>query len=122
MALEAYGGNLRMFDALMGMIKARTAFGGEVVVIAAAGNDSQRDQDPNFEIATGLPAAADGVISVGALAQSPNGLKVAPFSNTLPQISTARSVVAKLLATARTDVFAANVEVADRGAGVVTAP
>jgi subtilisin family serine protease len=34
-----------------------------------------------------LPAAADGVVSVAALAQSQGGPQVAPFSNTLAQIS-----------------------------------
>lgn len=86
-ALEAYRGNLRMFDALMGMIRARAAFGHSVVVVAAAGNESERDTNPDFEIAASLPAAAEGVISVGALKQSPAGLAIAPFSNTLPQIS-----------------------------------
>ena len=86
-ALEGYRGNLRMFDALMELIQARTAFGGETIVVAAAGNESRREVDPEFEIAAGLPAAAEGVISVGALQKSDSGLKVADFSNTLPQVS-----------------------------------
>ncbi|QQZ28034.1 S8 family serine peptidase [Thiothrix subterranea] len=86
-ALEAYRGNLRMFDALMGMIRARAAFGNDAVVVAAAGNESRRQMNPNFEIAASLPAAAEGVISVGALQQAGNQLQVAGFSNTLPQIS-----------------------------------
>jgi subtilisin family serine protease len=86
-ALEAYRGNLRMFDALMGMIRARAAFGQSTVVVAAAGNESERDTNPEFEIAASLPAAAEGVISVAALQQSPAGLSIASFSNTLAQIS-----------------------------------
>jgi subtilisin family serine protease len=166
-ALEAYRGNLRMFDALMAMIEARAAFGSEVVVVAAAGNESQREVDPEFEIAAGLPAAAMGVISVGAAAQGAAGHTMADFSNTLPVITgpgvnilsaraggglralngtsmatphvagvaaltweevraapvppAARNVVARMLARARTDVFAPGIEVADRGAGMVTA-
>ncbi len=167
-ALEGYRGNLRMFDKIMEMVQARAAFGIEVVVVAAAGNESQRHIHPNFEIAAGLPAAAEGVISVGALSQTSNGLEVATFSNTLPQISapgvnivsaraggglvalngtsmacphvagvtalwwqavrqspvplSANSVLAKLFATARTNGFTANVDIADRGLGIVMAP
>jgi subtilisin family serine protease len=169
-ALEAYRGNLRMFDALMTMLKARAAFGSSPVVVAAAGNESERLTNPDYEVAAGLPAAADGVLSVGALAQAGAAaeLVVAPFSNTLPQVSapgvgilsakvggglralsgtsmacphvagvaalwwqalgtqpvplSATAVVARVFATARTDVFGAGVDLADRGAGIVTAP
>ena len=166
--LEAYRAHLRMFDALMAMTRAREAFSGSAVVTAAAGNESRRDEDPRFEIAASLPAAAEGVVSVGALARDGQALSIAPFSNTFPQISgpgvdivsaksgggvrslsgtsmacphvagvaalwweaaragamppTARTVLSKLLATARTDVFTSGVEVADRGGGCVTAP
>jgi subtilisin family serine protease len=167
-ALEAYRGNLRMFDALMEVVRARAAFDGGTVVVAAAGNESQRQIDPRYEIAVSIPAAAEGVVAVGALGQSANGFVVAPFSNTLPEISApgvgivsamaggglrslsgtsmatphvagvatlwwqalrntstlanARNVVAKLLATARIDVFASGTDVADRGVGLVTSP
>ncbi|MEV5895422.1 S8 family peptidase [Nonomuraea fuscirosea] len=89
MALEAYRANLRLFDALMRMVAARAAVSPGALVVAAAGNESERQSGPDFEIAVSLPAAAEGVIAVGALAQSPtgNGLVVAPFSNTFPQIS-----------------------------------
>ena len=167
-ALEAYRGNLRMFDALMEMVAAQAAFTQGTVIVAAAGNESQRDIQPDFEIAASLPAAAEGVISVGALQQVQNGLQVASFSNTFPQISapgvgilsaklggglrslsgtsmacphvagvaalwwdalrksalraSASAVTAKLLAGSRTNVFAPNVDFADRGMGIVTAP
>jgi subtilisin family serine protease len=83
-ALEAYRGNLRMFDNVMGLIRARGEFGVSSVVVAASGNESKR---PTFEIAASLPAAADHVISVGALEQDGTQHKIARFSNTLPQIS-----------------------------------
>lgn len=86
-ALEAYRGNLRMFDALMGLIRARAAFAAGTVVVAASGNESRRQVDPDFEIGASLPAAAEGVLSTGALGKSANGLTVAPFSNTFPQIA-----------------------------------
>jgi subtilisin family serine protease len=168
LALEAYRGNLRMFDALMGMIQAREAFGAGTVVVAAAGNESKRQVNPDYAIAASLPAAAGGVVSVGALAQQGGALSVAPFSNTFPQVSApgvgiksakvgggtrslsgtsmacphvagvaalwweavrvspvplrAGTVLARLLATARTNRFAPGVDVADRGVGVVSAP
>lgn len=168
-ALEAYRANLRMFDAIMTLVRARSAIDGGAIVVAAAGNESHRDQNPSYEIAVSLPAAAEGVVSVGALERAPaGGLVVPSFSNTLPDISgpgvavlsaraggglrelsgtsmatphvagvaalwwhqsatvpapvNGENVTAKLLATARTNVFAQGVDVADRGVGIVTAP
>lgn len=86
-ALEAYRANLRMFDALMGLVAGRAAFGPGTIVVAASGNESHREIDPDFELGASLPAAAEGIVSVGALGQSPTGLKIGTFSNTFPQIS-----------------------------------
>lgn len=86
-ALEAYRANLRMFDALMDVVRNRAAFGPGALVVAAAGNESRREVDPGYEIAVSLPAAAESVLSTGALARGDAGLVVAPFSNTLPAIS-----------------------------------
>ena len=82
--LVAYRANLRMFDALMMMIKATQAFATGAVVVAAAGNESQR---PAFEIAASLPAAAESVVSVAALEKTSKGLGVADFSNSFPQVA-----------------------------------
>jgi len=86
-ALEAYRGNLRVFDALMALVRAREGFGPGTVLLAAAGNESRRDEDADFEIAASLPAAADGMVSVGALGRDGGKLSVAPFSNTFPVVS-----------------------------------
>lgn len=86
-ALEAYRANLRMFDALMRMIAAQQEFTGGTVVVAASGNESRRNVDAAFEIGASLPAAADGVLSTGALGRSTAGLVIAPFSNTFPQLA-----------------------------------
>ncbi len=86
-ALEAYRMNLRVFDSLMGLMRAMADFNGGTVVVAASGNESERQIDPNFEVSASVPAAAEGIISVGALAEGASGLTVAPFSNTNPVLS-----------------------------------
>ena len=86
-ALEAYRGNLRMFDSLMSVIKADEAFGQGAVVVAASGNESRRDLHPNYRISASLPAASEGVLSVAALEQTPEGLAPAPFSNSFGSLA-----------------------------------
>lgn len=86
-ALEAYRGNLRMFDAIMGVLKAQSAFGISPLVIAAAGNESRRDMNQEYRIATSLPAAADDVISVAAIGQKGEYYDVASFSNSLALVA-----------------------------------
>ena len=167
-ALEAYRANLRMFDALMSMIDAQVDFTGGTVVVAAAGNESKRQLNPDHEIGVSIPAAADGVLSTGALGRSATGLTIAPFSNTFPQQAgpgvavlsvqaggglltlngtsmatphaagvaalwweevtasplprTAPTVTARMLANADLSALAPDVDVADRGVGLVRAP
>jgi len=167
-ALEAYRGNLRMFDAIMGVLKAQSAFGVSPLVIAAAGNESRRDMNHEYRIAASLPAAADDVISVAAIGRAGENYAVANFSNSLALVAapgvditsawpggglrsisgtsmacphvagiaalwweyirssgnkpTPKNVTARLLANARKNVFAEDVDEADIGQGIVTAP
>ena len=57
------------------------------LLIAAAGNESGRQEVPPFEIATSPPAVSDGFVSVAALQEGARGFTVAPFSNTGANIS-----------------------------------
>jgi hypothetical protein len=54
--LEAYRSNLRLFDALMEMIRSRRAFEPGTIVVAAVGNESRRNIDPEYEIGASLRA------------------------------------------------------------------
>jgi len=87
-ALEAYRSNLRFFDALMAMVKAKAAFQETAVVVAATGNEARRDKKPPYTIAASLPAAAESVVSVAALARGAQSkFDIADFSNTMPQVA-----------------------------------
>jgi subtilisin family serine protease len=87
LALEGYRTNVQLFERLALLIRAQAAFGLVAVTTAAAGNESRRDEDPNFEINVSPPAVAEGIISVAALGQGAQGLTVAPFSNTGANVS-----------------------------------
>ncbi|WP_437666325.1 S8 family peptidase [Sorangium sp. So ce1182] len=86
-ALEAYRGHLDLFNSITSFASARGAFDGGTTLIAAAGNESERQGNPPFEVAAGLPAAAQGIIAVGALEKTGDAYTVADFSNTLPTLS-----------------------------------
>lgn len=86
-ALSAYRENVRLFDALADLVRAHSSMFSNAILVAAAGNESER---PRYEIATAPPAAADGIISVGALQkQTGAGLRlgIARFSNSMPVVS-----------------------------------
>lgn len=89
-ALEGYRANVRLFDKLAALASARNPLFQGTVLIAAAGNESKRNINPNYELNVAPPAAADGIVSVGALktAGEPHkALTVADFSNTGPNVS-----------------------------------
>lgn len=77
-ALEQYRANVNLFTALADTVQAHGAFGQGTLIVAASGNESRR---PKFEIAASPPAAGTGVLAVGALGESADGLSVARFSN-----------------------------------------
>jgi subtilisin family serine protease len=79
-ALEAYRSNVRLFDRLAAEVQARVERGRGALLVAATGNESQREKNPRFTVAVAPPAAADGFIPVGAVSEDP--LAVARFSNT----------------------------------------
>jgi subtilisin family serine protease len=83
-ALSDYRLNVRLFDRLGALIQAQSmAEGRELLLFAAAGNESKRNINPDFEMPAAPPSEADGFTSVGAVGRSADGkLYVAPFSNT----------------------------------------
>lgn len=81
-ALEGYRANVQLFERLAALIRAQAPFGNVALLVAAAGNESRRDKNKDFEIAVSPPAVADGIVSVAALGQVKQSLAVAPFSNT----------------------------------------
>jgi subtilisin family serine protease len=81
-ALEGYRQNVLLFERLASTIRAFGQVAQPTVIVAAAGNESRMDLDPDFKIAVSPPAVSEGILSVAALGQAPGGLVVAPFSNT----------------------------------------
>jgi subtilisin family serine protease len=91
MALAGYRANMRLFDRLSLVTSGRDGSVEGAVVVAAAGNESQRDIDPRYRITVAPPAAADSFLSVAALGQgredAADSYVVAPFSNTGARLS-----------------------------------
>jgi subtilisin family serine protease len=83
-ALAAYRDTVRLFDRLATFIVAGSPFQNYgTLLVAAAGNESRRAQSSGWVIAASPPANADGVLAVGALADSG---AIASFSNCGAQI------------------------------------
>jgi subtilisin family serine protease len=86
-ALEGYRANIRLFEQLANLLNARASIAQTTIVVAAAGNESERNGNPAYEINVAPPAAAFGITSVAALADGGGGLTVAPFSNTMATVA-----------------------------------
>jgi len=82
MALEGYRANVDLFASIASLVSAQTAFGKTTLLVAAAGNESRRDVNADYEIAVSPPAVAKGFVSVAALGTSGAGFSIANFSNT----------------------------------------
>ena len=83
--LVEYRRTLKMFEAIVKVARARQGFGGDPVIVAAAGNDSSRDINPEYKIAGSLPAGVCD-LSVGAVGRDGQRLSVARFSNSDPHL------------------------------------
>ncbi|HRO61531.1 MAG TPA: S8 family serine peptidase [Burkholderiaceae bacterium] len=83
-ALEGYRANVLLFERLASMVRAGSQ---PTLIVAAAGNESRRNEDERFEIAVSPPAVSEGIISVAALGQGVDGFGVADFSNTGANVS-----------------------------------
>ncbi|MEM1193135.1 MAG: S8 family serine peptidase [Pseudomonadota bacterium] len=88
LALQGYRQNVQLFDSLVALLgsAANAGLASDALIFAAAGNSNDQTRDPRLEIAVSMPAATEGIVSVGAVEQSDDGLSIAAFSNTLPQI------------------------------------
>jgi subtilisin family serine protease len=71
-----------MAEKLVSVVRSPSTLGDGAVVIAAAGNESRRDQSRDYALAASLPAAAEGVVSVGAAARDGSRFDIGMFSNT----------------------------------------
>lgn len=82
-ALDGYTRNVRFFESLIDYYKKAsiTGFIRPVLFIAASGNESRRDKDPDFKAMVSPPAISEGIISVSALELIQGSYKVAYFSN-----------------------------------------
>jgi subtilisin family serine protease len=82
-ALEEYCANVDMFRTLVeSESMAAAARHSALLFVAASGNGSRRDERADYSIAATPPAAAKGMLSVGALERdAAGGVQVAPYSN-----------------------------------------
>jgi subtilisin family serine protease len=90
-ALIEFQNNLRLFDRLLEMYRAKEDFPDElgVVIVGAAGNHSHREStagEPTFSVPVAAPSNASGIISVGALRRTKSGLGISPSSNSMPML------------------------------------
>jgi subtilisin family serine protease len=87
MGLEGYRSNVLLFESVADLVSKQGGIKQPCLLIAAAGNESRRDQNAKFEIAVAPPAVATGMVSVAALGEGAQGFTVASFSNTGAHVS-----------------------------------
>ncbi|MHA6130464.1 S8 family peptidase [Pseudomonas fluorescens group sp. PF-1] len=76
--LEGYRANVILFDRLAALMRSK-----KVLIVAAAGNESRKDLNREYEVGVSPPAVAEGIVSVAALKQTPGEhiYDIADFSN-----------------------------------------
>lgn len=84
MALESYRATVRCYEAVIAFVKARSQLQQATILVAAAGNENRAFDNPDWGITVAPPAAAQGILSVGAIGVQAGGLVNAPFSNSGP--------------------------------------
>lgn len=82
MALDGYRANVDLFASIAALVSAQAAFGKVTLLVAAAGNESRREVNSEYEIVVSPPAVAKGFVSVAALGSGTSGFAIADFSNT----------------------------------------
>lgn len=81
-ALERYRENILLFTRIAETAAAWASEGQPVILLAASGNDSQRELNSKHEIAATPPAAAGDIKAIGAVGRGDEGYYTASFSNT----------------------------------------
>lgn len=86
-ALKAYRENLRAFELMVNLLSLETRSNDGAIIVAASGNESKKDIDPNFVIDVSVPASASqDIVSVGAVGLNGDKWEIAPFSNINPKL------------------------------------
>mgnify|MGYP003337149687 CR=1 FL=1 len=82
MAMQRLISNVRFFDKIGGLMATGDSFGRGALMIAASGNESDREGNRfhlgSFALEAAYPSAAEDFLSIGALTDEG---KLAPFSN-----------------------------------------
>lgn len=81
-AISGYVQAMRVFDKLLSFLASEGQERPSMLVLAAAGNESQRSVDHRYTVGVSPTASAETAIAVGAVRPQTNGrFQVAPFSN-----------------------------------------
>jgi len=135
MALVGYRQNVNLFAAMASLVAAQGAFGKTALLIAAAGNESRRQVNPDFDIAVAPPGPGVGIVSAklgGGLASMSGTSMAAPhvagvaalWAEKLQEggFLEARQLEGRLAGNASDSGMAADFDPYDVGAGMVLAP